>query len=152
MKMKIKTDKQTKRKGRKTDRQTDLIRQKQNKKHTNNHGVSFVLANYSWAWSLLWSMVSILNVIPLNKTDLPFDSLVVKGRTLCPLSFMFAILSGLNLFNFGHAAIVSISFLCVSVLLCPKDTLCLESSTTSISHQLYHLYPSPASHLFYIKP
>jgi hypothetical protein len=77
---------------------------------------------------------------------------VVKGRTLCPLSFMFAILSGLNLFNFGHAAIVSISFLCVSVLLCPKDTLCLESSTTSISHQLYHLYPSPASHLFYIKP
>lgn len=38
------------------------------------HGVYFVLANYSWAWGLPWSVVDIPSEIPLEKTDLLFAS------------------------------------------------------------------------------
>lgn len=33
------------------------------------HGIHFVLANYFWAWGLLWSVVDTLSAILLKKTD-----------------------------------------------------------------------------------
>lgn len=37
------------------------------------HAISFILANYSWAWGLPWSMVHIPSIAPLEKTKFVLD-------------------------------------------------------------------------------
>lgn len=45
-----------------------------NKQKYKNHGICFVLADYSWAWSLPWSVADIPGDTPLEKTDFPFPA------------------------------------------------------------------------------
>jgi hypothetical protein len=63
------------------------------KKTTKNHGIQSVLANYSWAQGLSWSVVDFPSVIPLERNGFHFPSsyqlcrFLARGETLYPLPF-----------------------------------------------------------------
>lgn len=55
-------------------KKTSKTKTKQNiktkeKAPTKRHEVSFVFANYSWAWGLSWNVVDISNDSPLEKSE-----------------------------------------------------------------------------------
>lgn len=50
--------------------------------------IFFVLASYSWAWDMLWSVVNIPSVLPLMKTKNPIQGWVFQSLSffaLCPV-------------------------------------------------------------------
>lgn len=64
---------------------------KQNKRHTQIHGVTFMLANYSWAWGLPWVWLIDPGTPPrenwfsLYQQLLIAEGFLVKGGTLSAL-------------------------------------------------------------------
>jgi hypothetical protein len=89
-----------------------------------------VLAKYSLARGLSWSVVNILSEIPLKKTNFSFviaDSFLARGGGLYQLSPLRAgTLSGLNLYRPCTPKSLC-RFICASILLCLEDTSSLES-------------------------
>lgn len=81
---------------------TKSIKAKQNETKSTHkkHDVCFVLFSHPWGWGLPWSMVDIWLIygesIGEKKLIFPFP-FMVRGRTLCLLHFLHAvILSGLG--------------------------------------------------------
>jgi hypothetical protein len=110
------------------------------------HGALWLLANYSWTWSLLWSMTDIYPMIfhwrklifPLPMgSNCKLQVVSFKGGILCPLaSFSPETASVMNLWETSMCFNSLQEFLCMWVLLCLHDSTSLESVITSGSYTL----------------